>query len=58
MGSYFNEHAQLFYAIEKKEGGVYLGYAPDRSEAEANCVELVEERKNEIDHGTGEELVH
>ena len=45
MVSYFNEHAQLFYAIEKKEGRVYLGYAPDRSEAEAYCFELVEERK-------------
>lgn len=46
MVSYFNEDAQLYYAIERHEdGGVSLGFAPDRAEAEAYCFELTEERK-------------
>lgn len=59
MVSYFNEDAQLYYAIERHEdGGVSLGFAPDRAEAEAYCFELTEERKKEMDRGQGERLVH
>ena len=33
MVSYFNEDAQLFYAVTSKGDRVYLGYGPSRAEA-------------------------
>ena len=58
MVSYFNEDAQLFYAVTSKGGRVYLGYGPSRAEAEAYCFELVQERKKEINHGGSKKFVH
>ena len=59
MITYFNQKAQLFYAILRKDGRVYMGYSKHRSEAREFCEELVtEHEEKERDNGTRQRLIH
>ena len=72
MITYFNKNAQLFYAILRKDGRVYMGYSclfdeegepiserEARKKAKEYCEELVtEHEEKERDNGTRQRLIH
>ena len=72
MITYFDQKAQLFYAILRKGGRVYMGYSclsneegepithkEARRKARQYCEELViEYEEKEIDNGKSQRLIH
>ena len=59
MITYFDQKAQLFYAVLRKDGRVYMGYSKHRSEAREFCEELAaEHEEKENAHGQSERVVH
>ena len=72
MITYFDQKAQLFYAVLRKDGRVYMGYSclfdeegepiserEARKKAKEYCVELVtEHEEKENAHGQSERVVH
>ena len=72
MITYFDQKAQLFYAILRKDGRVYMGYSclfdeegepisarEAREKAKEYCEELAtEHEEKERDNGTRQRLIH
>ena len=72
MITYFNQKAQVFYAILRKDGRVYMGYSclfdeegepiserEARKKAKEYCEELVtEHEEKERDNGTRQRRIH
>ena len=72
MITYFDQKAQLFYAILRKDGRVYMGYSclfdeegepiserEARGKAKEYCEELAtEHEEKERDNGTRQRLIH